>query len=457
MYDVIFLGGGPAGYEGAIHAGKRGLKVAVIEKELPGGTCLQRGCIPTKSLLNSVKIIKGLKNAGKLGIKIEGFEIDLKAMLKQKERVVSKLTRGILHLFKTYNVDLIEGEGKIVSSGSVKVDDGKVYGAKNIIVATGSSPAELPFLRFDDKFIVSSDKALLIEDIPEKLLVIGAGAIGVEMAVIYGYLGSDVTIVEIMEGIIPGSDRELSDILTVELKKNKIKVLTSTSVSNPLVSNEEGKIRFTFNNGEKGWEEEFSKALLAVGRSPNSHGIFSEKLDIELDKKGFIVTDENLSTCVPGIYACGDVIGHPLLAHKASHQAVAIIDHIVDGEKIENMTIPGAVFTFPELASVGITEDEAVKSAINFKVGRFPYSAGSRSNAVEEKTGLVKVIVNENGELIGAHILGAEAGEMLPLLTYAVSKKIKAEEFKELVFIHPTLSENVWEALGEAGGFSIHI
>ncbi len=457
MYDIIFLGGGPAGYEGAISAGKRGLNVGVIEKELPGGTCLHYGCIPTKSLLNSVKIIKNLKTAKKLGVKIDGYEVDIPGILKQKDRVVSKLTRGIVHLLKESGVDLIEGTGKVTAPGLVELDSGEKYEAKNIVLATGSSPAELPDLKFDNEFIINSNDALMLEDIPEKLLVIGAGAIGVEMGVIYSYLGSEVTIVEIMDQIIPGSDRELSDMLAGELRKTRIKVLTSTSVSDPSIDRENGKITFKVKNENGVHEESYSKALLSVGRRPNTSDIFSSDIGIKLDKKGFIVTGKDLKTGVNGIYACGDVIGHPLLAHKASHQAISIVDYILDGKEIHEMVIPGAVFTFPELASVGITEEEARLAGVEYNVGRFPYSAGSRSNAVEEKTGIVKVISAKDNTLLGAHIFGAEGGELLPLLTYAVSKKIKIDEFRDLVFIHPTLSENVWEALGEAGGYSIHI
>jgi len=457
MYDILFLGGGPAGYEGAISAGKRGLRAGVIEMALPGGTCLHWGCIPTKSLLNSVKIIKGIKTAKKLGVTIGEFEIDVQGMLKQKERVVSKLTKGIRLLLEENNVDLINGRGRIVSPGVIEIGNGETVEARNIVIATGSSPAELPHLKFDHEFIMSSDDALLINDVPEKLLVIGAGAIGVEMAVIYHYLGSEVTVVEIMDQILPGSDRELSDMLAVELRKSRIKVITSASVSEPSIDRDRGTIAFRLRDEQGEREEIFSKALLSVGRTPNSSGIFPDDFGIELDRRGFIKTGHNLSAGVDGIFACGDVAGHPLLAHKASHQAIAIVDHIIDGKEIHEMTIPGAVFTFPELASVGITEEEAKAGGIEYKTGRFPYSAGSRSNAVEEKTGLVKVITARDNVLLGAHILGAEAGELLPLLTYAVSKGLKADEFRDLVFIHPTLSENVWEALGEAGGFSIHI
>jgi dihydrolipoamide dehydrogenase len=457
MYDIIFLGGGPAGYEGAISAGKKGLKTAVIEQDKLGGTCLQRGCIPTKALLHTVKLIKQLKSASRSGIKVEGYSIDLDTVRKQKNRVIAKPTKGIELLFKQNNVDLIVGNGKIISPDTVLVNEEQEVKGKNIVIATGSKPAGLPFLKVDGTYIIDSDTALELEDIPKNLLVIGAGAIGVEMGVIYNYLGADVTIVEILEHIIPGGDVELSEILKKELKKQKIKIHTATKVTDPVININEKNIGFSFRQDGKEWQESFSRALLSVGRVPNSRDIFSEFLDIETDKRGFIVVDTNLQTKVPTIFACGDVIGPPLLAHKASHQAIAVVDFIADGKEVIHFPIPGAVFTFPEFASIGLTEEEAKEKGIEIKIGRFPYSAGSRSNAIDEKAGLVKIIADKENILIGAHIVGAEAGELMPLLNFAVSKKMKADEFKEIVMIHPTLSENTWEAVGEIAGFSIHI
>lgn len=457
MYDIIFLGAGPAGYEGAITAGKKGLKTAVVEQDNLGGTCLQRGCIPTKTLLHTVKLLKQLKSASRSGIKIEDYRIDIDAIIKQKNRVISKLTRGIDLLFKQNGVELIVGRGKIISRDTVLVNDEREIKGKHIVIATGSKPAELPFLKVDGNYIINSDTALELENIPENLLVIGAGAIGVEMGVIFNYLGSNVTIVEILEHIIPGSDVELSEILKNELKKQKIQIHTAAKVSNPIINNEENSISFSFQQGEKEWQQTFSRALLAVGRAANSSGIFDESLDIEKDKRGFVMVNPNLQTNTDNIFACGDVIGPPLLAHKASHQAIAIVDFIVEGKNVAHHPVPGAVFTFPEFASIGLTEEEAKEKGIDIKIGRFPYSAGSRSNAIDEKIGLVKIIVDKANILLGAHILGAEAGELMPLLHLAISKKMKADEFKEIVMIHPTLSENTWEAVGEIAGFSIHI
>ncbi len=456
-YDVVFLGGGPGGYEGAIRAGKKGLKTAVIEMDKLGGTCLQRGCIPTKTLLHTVKSIKQVKSAAKSGVSFGDISIDIDKINKQKTRVISKLTKGIEFLFKANGVDLIQGKGKLINKNTVIVDGNAEVKGENIIISTGSVPAELPFLKPDSNLIINSDKALDLSFIPEKMLVVGAGAIGVEMAVIYTYLGSSVTIVEVMDHIIPGSDNEVSEILKKELAKQKIKIHSSTFVSNPVKINDDKQIKVEFKNDKKEWEEEFDTILLAVGRKPNSSDIFSDTLNIKLDKRGFIEVDENLKTGETNIFACGDIIGDPLLAHKASHQAIAIVDYIKDGEKIKHHPIPGAVFTFPEFASIGLSEEQAKEKFIDIKIGKFPYSAGSRANAIDEKTGIVKIISDKDNVLVGAHIIGAEAGELMPLLSFAVTKRMKAEEFKDLICIHPTLSENIWEALGEIGDFSIHI
>ncbi len=457
MYDIVFLGGGPAGYEGAIAAGKKGLKAVVVELDKLGGACLHRGCIPTKALLHVVKQVKHLQSASRIGIELENYTVAIETVKKQKDRVVSKLTKGIELLFKQNDVALVNGRGKVIAADRVLVNEEMELKAKNIVVATGSKPADLPFLKLDGRYIIDSDRALALESIPEKLLVIGAGAIGVEMAVIYRYLGAQVTIVEILEHIVPGSDVELSEILKQELQKQKIKIHTATKVSNPVVNPGENSIDFSFQQGEKQWRQTFSRALLSVGRLPNSSGIFDESLGIDRDQKGFVRVDSGLQTNIPHIYACGDVIGPPLLAHKAAHQAMAVVDFLAQGKEVVHQPVPGAVFTFPELASVGISEQEARERGIPVKIGRFPYSAGSRSNAIDEKVGLVKIIAAKDNTLLGAHILGADAGELMPLLSYGVSKKMKAEEFKEMIMIHPTLSENTWEAVGEIAGFSIHI
>ena len=453
-FDLLFIGAGPAGYEGAIAAAKKGLKAAVVEMDLPGGTCLQRGCIPTKAILHSVKAIKQINDFAKIGVRVEKFQVSLEEIKRRKIRIVSKQTRGIELLFKQNNVQLIKGKAQIVGANKIILDGQKEISAGHIVIATGSKAAELPFLKWDGKKIINSDDLLELESVPETMLVVGAGAVGHEWALIYSYLGSKVTVVEIMDSIVPGSDREIAEILRVELVKQNITIHTATAISDPRLGE---KVQLTFKKGEKTWDEEFAKVLLAVGRTPNSREIFSADVPIVLDNKGFIHVSSNLQTAVPSIFACGDVIGAPLLAHKASHQAMAVVDHIVSGTPVPHHPWPGVIFTFPEMASVGLTQEQAATDGQQVKIGRFPYAAGSRANAIDEKSGLVKIIADRENVVMGAHIVGAEAGELLPLLTYAVTRKLKCDEFKDLVFAHPTLGENLWEAMGEIAGFSIHI
>jgi dihydrolipoamide dehydrogenase len=453
-YDLLFIGGGPAGYEGAIAAAKKGMKTAVVEMDLLGGTCLQRGCIPTKAILHSVKAVKQINDFAKIGVRVEKFQVSLEEIERRKTRIVSKQTRGIELLFKQHGIQLIKGRGQVTGSNTVTIDGQKEITALRMVAATGSRPAELPFLKWDGVQVVSSDQLLRLEAVPETMLVVGAGAVGLEWALIYSYLGSKVTVVEIMETIVPGTDREVAAILKNELIKQNITIYTGTTIANPSRGE---KVGLDFKKGDKEWREEFHKVLLAVGRLPNTAGLFAERLPLTLDAKGFVPVSANLETAIPGIFACGDVVGPPLLAHKAAHQAMAIVDFIAGNMPVVHHPQPAAIFTFPELATVGLSEEQALAEKRKVTIGRFPYAAGSRANAIDEKTGLVKVVAAEDHTILGAHIVGAEAGELLPLLTYAVTRRLKSEDFKDLVFIHPTLSENVWEALGEIGNFSIHI
>lgn len=455
-YDIVFLGGGPAGYEGAIAAAKLGLKTAVVEKEKPGGTCLHWGCIPTKALLHPLKAVKAFKDLTRAGLTVKEYDLEIDKLKKYKERVVSKLAKGIELLFREHGVELIQGTGLVAAPGKVIVDGVVELSARNIVLCTGSEPADLPFLKPDGTRVINSDQALELNEIPPRLLIVGAGAIGLEMAVIYKALGSDVTVVEVLDHVVPGSDTELADMLQAELKKQKIQVLTSTTLSDPVLDEMGGGVAVTLTREGQSSVERFEKILLAVGRKPRSRGIVAESLGLAVDRRGFVVVDDQLRTNIQDVYACGDLIGPPLLAHKASHQAMAIARKISSGEPMVHHPVPGAVFTVPEFASVGLTESQARERLAAVRVGRFAYAAGSRSNAIDEKSGLVKVISDGDGVLVGAHILGVEAGELMPLLNYAVTRKLRADEFRDLITIHPTLSENVWEAVAQIGGYSIH-
>jgi dihydrolipoamide dehydrogenase len=453
-FDLLFIGAGPAGYEGAIAAAKKGLQAAVVEMDLPGGTCLQRGCIPTKAILHSVKAIKQINDFAKIGIHVEKYQISLDEIKRRKVRIVAKQTRGIELLFKQNNVQLIKGKAQIIDANKILLDGQKEMSASHIVIASGSQAAELPFLKWDGQKIINSDNLLELASVPETMLVIGAGAVGLEWALIYNYLGCKVTVVEIMDTIVPGTDKEIAEILKIELIKQNITIHTSTAVSNPCLGE---KVQLTFKKGDKIWDEEFAKVLLAVGRTPNSAEIYADNIPSQCDSKGFIKVSSNLQTALPTIFACGDVIGPPLLAHKAAHQAMAIIDFLISGTSVPHHPLPAVIFTFPEVATVGISQEQALKNNLQVKIGRFPYAAGSRANAIDEKIGLIKVIADQENTILGAHIVGAEAGELLPLMTYAVTRKLKCDEFKDLVFAHPTLGENLWEAMGEIARFSIHI
>lgn len=453
-YDIVFLGGGPAGYEGAIAAAKQGLKTAVVEMGKPGGTCLHWGCIPTKTLLHSVKVLKQIKGYARLGVRIENYEIDIREMVKNKDRVVAKLTRGIEQLFRDHQIDLISDRGKIKSPGRVILDRNAELETRYIVVATGSRAAGLPVLPPDDPLVMNSEAALELRDIPEKLLVVGAGAVGIEMGMIYSLLGSEVTIVEMLDHILPGIDTEMTGLLQNELQRQRIRINVSTALTD--ASSSEKGIACTFRKGENVWEDRFSRVLVSVGRSPNSEDVAEGSLKLDRDRKGFIRVNDNLVTSLGDVFACGDVVGPPLLAHKASHQAISIVDFIRYKKPVEHRQVPAAVFSVPEIATVGLSEADARSQGMDVKVGRFAYAAGSRSNAVDEKRGLVKIVADDQHVVVGAHIVGAEAGELMPVLTQAVNGRIKAEDFKDLMFIHPTLGENLWEAVGAIGGFSIH-
>jgi dihydrolipoamide dehydrogenase len=454
-YDVVFLGGGPAGYEGAIAACKNGLKAAVVEMDKPGGTCLHWGCIPTKTLLHSVKILKQMKNYTRLGVKIEDYKIDTGEMVKNKNRVVSKLTKAVEQLFLNHQIELIKSRGKIKSPGRIILEGEPELETKYIVVATGSRAAELPVLKFNHPLIMSSSDALELADIPEKLLVVGAGAVGIEIGLIYSLLGSQVTIIEMLGHILPGLDTELTDLLQNELQRQRMTIHVSTALAEASIR--DNAVMCTFKQGENLWEDRFSKVLVSVGRSPNSEDVAEDSLNLERDRKGFIKVNENLQTNLENVFACGDVVGSPLLAHKASHQAISIVDFIRNKKPMRQQAIPAAVFSITEISTVGLSEADARARGMAIKIGRFAYAAGSRSNAIDEKRGMVKIITDDQNMVVGGHIVGAEAGELMPVLTLAVNGGMNAEAFKDLIFVHPTLGENIWEAVGSVAGFSIHV
>ena len=459
-YDLVIIGAGPGGYVAAIRGAQLGAKVLLIERDKVGGVCLNQGCIPTKTLISSANAFRTISEAKRLGIIAkEGAKPDFKAMVARKENVVSTLVKGVKALLKANGVTLIEGKGSLLPEGKVRIilNDGgeeEIVEAKRTVIATGSKPADLPGIPLDGERIISGEDALSLTKLPGKILIIGAGAIGSEFGMMFSALGVEVVMVEIMERPVPMEDAEISSILEREFKKKKIKLHTGRKV----VATRKGEtgVEAELDSGEK---IEAELILVSVGRKLNTEGIGLEDVGIVLGKKGEIKVDAKLETNIPGIYAIGDVIGGYMLAHVASHEGLVAVENALGGSKEMDYTaVPAGIFTEPEIASVGLTEDEAREKGINIKVGRFPLRVLGRAQASGELSGLIKLIAEEgSGKLIGAHIIGARATELIHELTLAIRLGGSAQEVEETIHTHPTFSEGIMEAAMDLFGRSIHL
>ena len=456
-YDVTIIGAGPGGYVAAIRAAQLGLRAALIEREEVGGVCLNWGCIPSKSLLKNAEVISLLRNADKFGITLDNMQYDLSKAMARSREVSGRLVKGVQYLLKKNKVDLIKGEGHIVSAGKVKVIPEGQLDTKNIIIAAGSRPRLLPGLQFDSEVIISSYDALKLKEVPSRLIVVGGGAIGVEFAYFYRTYGSEVTIIELLPHLLPNEDEEISVLLEKSLSSQGIEILTGCSVQEITTQNGKGKVRFSSPSGEK--EVEGDKVLIAIGVVGNSEGLGLENLGIK-PEKSFIKVDAKMTTSVEGIYAIGDVTGPPLLAHVASAQGVLAVETIAGHETIplayEDM--PRATYCHPQVASLGLTEAQAKERGFKVKVGKFPFSASGKAIALDDCEGMVKFVVDEEfGELLGAHIIGPEASELLSEIGVAKQLEYSAEDIARTVHAHPTLSEAIMEAALAAGEGAIHI
>ncbi len=452
-FDLVIIGAGPGGYVAALYAAQNRLKTAIIEKgERLGGTCLNIGCIPTKAYIESAKYLRKIKFMKELGIEVKDFSFDFKKASKRKERIVNKLTKGVEFLMNKNGVEVIKGTASFVDNSTLKVN-GETIEFDNCIIATGSKPAELPNITFDGKFVISSTEALSFEELPESIAIIGGGVIGVEFASIMSAFGVDVTILELMPQLIPGMDKDAADILKSELKKQKVKVFTEAKV----LKAKEGKV--AFQSGEEVKEIEVEKVLLAVGRSPNTKGLNLHNTDIVL-KKGHIRVNENLETDVKGIYAIGDVIDTPKLAHLASREGIKAVNHILGIEDRKNfyLSCPGVVYSYPEAAFVGMSLQDAKEKGIEAEEAVFPLSANGKAYIEGIKNGFVKVVYRkDNKKLLGVHIVGGNASELISECAVAISKGMNVEELSKVIHPHPTVSESLMEAFHIAAGYPIHI
>ena len=455
-YDLIVIGGGPAGYVGAIRAGQLGKRVACVEMDRAGGTCLNWGCIPTKSLLKNAEVFQLLSHhAGDFGITIEGLKYDWEKVIGGSRKVADKLAGGIEMLFKKNKIDYIRGEASIAKAGLVEVTDkdGKKteYKAERILVSTGVVAREMPGFPFNGKSVIGSKQAMVLSEQPKDIIIIGAGAIGVEFAYFFNAFGTNVTLVEMLPNILPVEDTEVSITLEKSLAKQGIKILTGTKVEKAETTNK--GVRLTL-SGKANETIEAAIALVAIGVSPlMPHGI---KLDT--DPKGWLKTDENYETNVKGIFGAGDIIGPPWLAHVASFEAVQAVEGMFAGKKPRKVSVfPGCTYCQPQVASVGLTERAAKEKGIPFKIGKFPFKASGKALAVGESEGFVKLIIGEkHGEVLGAHIIGADATEMIAELGLAITLEATYEELISTIHAHPTLSEAVHEAAHASQGHAIH-
>jgi dihydrolipoamide dehydrogenase len=457
-YDLIVIGGGPAGYVGAIRAAQLGKKVLCVEKERPGGTCLNWGCIPTKALLKNAELFHTMQHRAKeFGFAFDNLSYDWSAIIKRSRGVSDTNAAGIGFLFKKNKIDHIKGEATVPRSGTVvvKTDDGKetTYNAPRVLVATGCVSRPMPGLPFNGTTVIGSREALVLAKQPKSIVIVGAGAIGVEFAYFFNAFGTKVTVVEMLPNMLPVEDTEVSQTLEKSFARQGITVLTGTKVTkagagaNGVTLSVEGKKTETI---------EAEMCLVAIGVQPLLPG----GANFKLTDRGYLQTDDNYQTSVAGVYAAGDIIGPPWLAHVASFEAVQAVEGMfVAGHKPKRVTVfPGCTYCQPQVASVGLTERAAKEKGLKFKVGKFPFMASGKARAIGEIDGFVKLLYAEpHGELIGAHIIGPEATEMIAEMGLAITGEMTSDDIEATIHAHPTLSEAIHEATGVALGHPIHI
>jgi dihydrolipoamide dehydrogenase len=461
-FDLIVIGAGPGGYTAAIKAAQLGIKTAIIEKENNlGGTCLNVGCIPSKALLSSTELYQQAKHHFKNhGIHSEGLSIDVEAMMKRKEGVIRKMARGIDYLIKKNNIEHFSGTGRIINSSEVEVDQGKEkkkLKTKRILIATGSRVSGLPFLDFDGNTVLSSDHAISLNQTPDSMVVIGGGAIGLELGSVWARLGTKVDIIESLPRIATIFDQDVTQPLQKLLQKQGVKFHLNTRVE--AAEKTKTGIKITTSNKDKKNDIEAEKVLVAVGRKPNTENLRLEEIKITLDEKGCIQIDENWQTNISGIYAIGDVVTGPMLAHKAEQEAIAVVERIAGkAGQVNYNTIPWVIYTSPEVAAVGLTEMEAIEKGFEVSTGIFPFQANGRAVASDHSDGLAKIISNKaNDRVLGAQILSANASELIAEAVLLMEFEGSTEDLARTIHAHPTMSEGLREAAHISLGEPLHI
>ena len=455
-YNIIVIGSGPGGYVAAIRASQLGKKVAIVEKAELGGVCLNWGCIPTKALLKSAQVFTYCKNAAHYGVAVEGeVKPDFEKIVARSRTVADTMSKGVAFLMKKNNIDILTGWGRLAGEGKVEVD-GAVYEADAVILATGARPRQMPFMPVDGEHVISSKEALTLPRLPQSMIVVGSGAIGSEFACLYASLGVKVTVVEYMPQMMPLEDEEIAKAMERSFRKMRATVLTSTTVK--AVRVEDGICHVDI-EGKKGAETLQAEVVLsAVGVKSNIENIGLEEMGIAVERDK-VVVDEHYQTSARGVYAIGDIIATPALAHVASAEAIHCVEHIcgLEPDAVDYSTIPSCVFTTPEVASVGMTEQQARDKGIEYKVGRFPFTASGKATAAGDRDGFVKLIFDNEERLIGAHLVGATVTEMLGEPTLAKRLGATAHTIAKTIHSHPTMHEGLMEAAEAAMGAAIHL
>ena len=461
-YDLIVIGSGPGGYVAAIRASQLGLRTAVVERERPGGICLNWGCIPTKSLLKSAEVYEYIKHASDYGLKIEGTSLpDFGKVIERSRNVADSMSKGVQFLFKKNKIDVIQGTGRLAGKQNVEVTDEsgnmKNYKAPHIIIATGARSKELPGLKQDGRRVIGYREAMTLNELPGSMVVVGSGAIGSEFAFFYNTMGTKVTLVEFMPVIVPLEDEEVSKQLERSFKKSGMTVLTSSTVESVDTGGEKCKVKIKTSRGSE--ETEADIVLSAVGITPNLENLGLEEMGITIEK-GKIHVDEFMKTNVEGIYAIGDIVAGPALAHKASAEGILCVEKIAgkNPHPIRYDNIPACTYTHPEIASVGMTEKAAKAGGYEIRIGKFPFTASGKASSAGQKEGFVKLIYDvKYGELLGAHMIGANVTELIAEMVVARNLETTGYEIIKSIHPHPTMSEAIMEASAAAYNEVIHI
>jgi dihydrolipoamide dehydrogenase len=463
---LAIVGGGPGGYVAAIRAAQLGLEPILIEKVRIGGVCLNWGCIPTKALLKSAEVFHLCKRAGEFGVEAGDPTFDMAAAVKRSRQISEQVTKGVEYLLKQNKIQVLHGRAYIAGPGRIEVLDSgdepiAAVRAENILIATGARPSSIPGIAIDGRRVISSTEAMALNNVPQSLVIVGAGAVGVEFAYFFNAVGCKVTLVEMLPSILPGEDAEISKLLTRFFKKQGMEIVTSAKVTSLDIRGD--RVVVVLETEKGGVEYETPEVLMAIGVRPNSDGLGLEDLGVELDAGGFIEVDEYKRTSTEGVYAVGDVAGQPLLAHVASAEGILAVEAIAglspEPHRLELM--PRCVYCQPQVASVGLSEEKAAEWAERegrkIKIGRFPFRASGKSVAVGERDGIVKIISEgESGKVLGAAIVGSEATELIAEIGLAMTLGATCEQVLATVHAHPTLSESVMEAAGDAVGMAIH-